>query len=88
MNILIGESGLNVTRLVGEARSFVLEKLKGKRGTVGPNVQKKILSKPKFVMSKPAQVISITVTITKNADVDIISVSSTLMKMFYFLFSL
>ena len=68
MNILIGESGLNVTRLVGEARSFVLEKLKGKRGTVGPNVQKKILSKPKFVMSKPAQVISITVTITKNAD--------------------
>ena len=80
--MLIGESGLNVTRLVGEARSFVLEKLKGKRGTVGPNVQKKILSKPKFVMSKPAQVISITVTITN------ISVSSTLMKMFYFLFSL
>ena len=87
MNILIGESGLNVTRLVGEARSFVLEKLKGKRGTVGPNVQKKILSKPKFVMSKPAQVISITVTITKNVISDI-SVSSTLMKMFYFLFSL
>ena len=59
MNILIGESGLNVTRPAGEALSFVPENLPGKHGTEVPNAQKKIKSKPKIVMSRPVQVILI-----------------------------
>ena len=59
MNILIGESGLNVTRPAGEALSFVPENLRGKHGTEVPNAQKKIKSKPKIVMSRPVQVILI-----------------------------
>ena len=66
MNILIGESGPNVTRLVGEALNFVPEKLNGKHGTVVPNVQKKTLNKPKSVTKRLAQVISIRFTILKK----------------------
>ena len=69
MNILIGESGLNVTRPVVEAPSFVPEKLRGKHGTVVPNAQKKILNKPKIVTSRPVQVILIAFNILKNVDV-------------------
>ena len=69
MNILIGESGLNVTRPAGEALSFVPENLSGKHGTAVPNVQKRKKSKPKIVISRPVQVILIDFNILKNVDV-------------------
>ena len=70
MNILIGESGLNVTRPAGEALSFVPEKLKGKHGTVVSNAQKKTLNKPKSVTNRLAQVIAVRFNILKKIDVD------------------
>ena len=59
MNILTGESGLNVTRPVEEALSSVAEKSKGRHGMEVSNVQRKILKKHKTVTNKPVQVFSI-----------------------------
>ena len=70
MSILIGERGLNVTRLVGEALSFVPEKLKGKHGMVVPNAQKKILNKLKSVTNRLAQVIAVRFPILEKIDVN------------------
>ena len=59
MNILTGESGLNVTRPVEEALSSVAEKSKGRHGTEVSNARTKILKKPKTVTYKSVQVYSI-----------------------------
>ena len=59
MNILTGESGLNVTKPAEEALSSVAEKSKGRHGMEVSNVQRKILKKRKTVTYKPVQVFSI-----------------------------
>ena len=59
MNILTGESGLNVTRPAEEALSSVAEKSKGRHGMEVSNAQTKIPKKPKTVTNKPVQVFSI-----------------------------
>ena len=56
MNILTGESGLNVTRPVEEALSSVAEKSKGRHGMEVSNARTEILKKPKTVTYKSVQV--------------------------------
>ena len=59
MNILTGESGLNVTRPVEEALSSVAEKSRGRHGMEVSNARRKILKKPENVTNKPVQVYTI-----------------------------